>query len=70
MDDSSELDRCPVCRHQSVLIALGRRIDHPHRWRRWVGTITELYLCAHCDALVEVRSGHGQGELAVQAKAA
>jgi hypothetical protein len=70
MEDGNALDRCPECRRQNVLIALGRRIDHLHRWRRWVGTITELYLCDHCDALVEVRSAHSRGEPAVQANAA
>jgi hypothetical protein len=43
---------CPSCGQPETLIALGARRDYPHRWRWWVSTLTQLYLCDQCDALV------------------
>ena len=43
---------CPSCGQPEALIALGARRDYPHRWRWWVSTLTQLYLCDQCDALV------------------
>jgi hypothetical protein len=47
--------RCPGCGRPDALIGLGERRDRPHRWRPWVSTVTLIYLCAQCDALVEER---------------
>lgn len=55
------LEPCPVCGQYGALIALGKRIDHPYRWRRWARVITDLYLCDNCDALVEVQAARGGG---------
>ena len=49
---------CPCCQRRSTLMALGERRDHPHRWRRWVSVVTQLYLCAACDAVVARESTH------------
>jgi len=43
---------CPSCDQPDTLLALGARRDYPHRWRWWVSTLTQLYLCDQCDALV------------------
>src|SRR5438128_2371384 len=48
----ADMRSCPRCRQPDALIALGLRYDHPHRWRPWVMTITELYLCDRCEVLV------------------
>jgi hypothetical protein len=61
--------RCPGCGRPDALIGLGERRDRPHRWRPWVSTVTLIYLCAQCDALVEesnclgcqARAGGDQG---------
>ena len=50
---------CPVCGWHNTLSALGERIDHPYRWRRWATMVTDLYLCDRCDALVEVGATTG-----------
>lgn len=55
------MDRCPVCGEHDAFMALGQRVDHPHRWRPWASEIADLYLCGACDALVEARMGHGHG---------
>ena len=57
------LTSCPACRQPAALIPLGARRDRPYRWRRWIRTHTHLYLCAHCDALVQARAN---GELLVE----
>src|SRR5207247_11392458 len=44
---------CPACGHPDALLALGARRDRLHRWRPWNTTITCLYLCDQCEALVE-----------------
>ena len=49
---------CPVCARHSTLIALGTRRDRPHRWRPWITTLTHLYLCGRCDAIVAQRTAH------------
>lgn len=48
-------DRCPACHRVGTLIPLGARLDHPHRWLPWVSATTHLFLCDHCDALIETR---------------
>ena len=48
-------DFCPACMQTGTLIPLGTRLDHPHRWMPWVTTATHLFLCDHCDALIEAR---------------
>ena len=48
------LHRCPACGQPDTLILLGSRDDHPHGWRWWSTTITLLYLCERCDALLEI----------------
>ena len=45
---------CPACRQPGALVALGTRRDRLHRWRPWVTTITHLYLCERCDAIVAI----------------
>lgn len=50
------LSHCPACTQPDTLITLGVRYERPHRWRPWVTTLTQLYLCAHCEALVAI--GH------------
>ena len=57
------LTSCPACPQPAELIPLGARRDHPYRWRWWITTLTHIYLCAHCDALVQVRAN---GELLVE----
>jgi DNA-directed RNA polymerase subunit RPC12/RpoP len=47
---------CPACGQRNALIALGVRWDHPHHWRFWISALMHLYLCAECDALIEVRN--------------
>jgi hypothetical protein len=44
---------CPACGQPDTLILLGSRDDRPHRWRWWSTTVTLLYLCEHCDVLLE-----------------
>lgn len=60
---------CPACGQTTTLLALGTRWDRPHRWRPWVLTGTDLYLCARCDALVAVRQprhGSRSGPVMIQ----
>ena len=47
-------DSCPACGHPAALLPLGTRYDRVHRWRPWTTTLTHLYLCDQCDALLEV----------------
>lgn len=47
-------EACPACGDADALLALGIRQDRPHRWWPWLSRATYLYLCDHCDALVEV----------------
>lgn len=49
-------DCCPVCHRAGTLVPLGTRQDHPHRWMPWVTATTHLFLCEHCDALIETRT--------------
>ena len=51
---SAEPEPCPTCGQRDALIALGQRIDHPYRWRRWATAIIDMYVCNRCDALLEV----------------
>ena len=49
---------CPACAQPDALIALGERADRSHRWRPWIMTITHLYLCRCCDAIVSHGEAH------------
>jgi hypothetical protein len=62
-------DSCPACGHPAALLPLGTRYDRLHRWQPWTTTLTRLYLCEQCDALLEVRdtatpSAFAESELA------
>ena len=46
-------DSCPACGRPAALLPLGARYDRLHRWRPWTTTLTRLYLCEQCDALLE-----------------
>jgi len=45
---------CPACGQPNALLALGARLERPHRWRPWIGKYTLLYLCDRCDAIMAI----------------
>lgn len=60
MDDTTDnagdgTDTCPQCGARNTIMAIGARIDHPHRLRPWLRTITHLYMCTQCGTILEVQ---------------
>ena len=47
------MGRCPECGAEDALVAIGDRVDHPHRWLPWSTTITHIGTCLACGCVAE-----------------
>jgi len=47
------MGRCPECGAEDALVAIGDRIDRPHRWLPWATTVTHIGTCLACGCVAE-----------------